>query len=306
MSQFRNCILRFLFLGLMQIVAGQQNIQLMVLGTAQDAGAPQLGCEQSCCNDREHPEPVSSLALYDSDNGKTVLFDASPDLPLQLKESNQEMGKPFSPLAAIYLTHAHMGHYSGLLYLGRESANTRDLPVFALSRMRRFLESNGPWSQLVQLENIALQTLQPGESTQPMPGLQVTPLIVPHRDEFSETAAFLIKGPKRTALYLPDIDKWHQWEIPLKDILREVDYAFLDATFYNEKELPGRDLSEIPHPTVQETMLLLKDLPAAQRSKVYFIHMNHTNPMLQEESEASREVKKQGFHIARTGLTLSL
>ena len=102
-----------------------------------------------------------------------------------------------------------MGHYAGLIHLGRESANTKKTPVYAMSRMAQFLRSNGPWSQLVDLENISIQARSKQyRQFLVSPRLTVTPLVVPHRDEFSETVGFLIEGQSKRALYIPDIDKW--------------------------------------------------------------------------------------------------
>jgi pyrroloquinoline quinone biosynthesis protein B len=171
--------------------------------------------------------------------------------------------------------------------------------------MRQFLRDNGPWSQLVELNNISLKILQDYQ-TVPLGRISVTPLMVPHRDEFSETVGFLILGPERTALFIPDIDKWELWIRDIVTELSRVDYALIDATFFDGDELPGRDLSEIPHPLVVETMALFDALPASEKDKVWFIHMNHTNPLLDPESPAFRQVIEQGYHVARTGDRLPL
>ena len=70
------------------------------------------------------------------------------------------------------------------------------------------------------------------------------PFLVPHRDEFSETVGFEIKGENKTAVFIPDIDKWSKWNSDLKELIKRVDYAFLDATFYKNGEIPSRDMSE--------------------------------------------------------------
>ena len=107
-------------------------------------------------------------------------------------------------------------------------------------------------------------------------------------------------------LFLPDIDKWSRWENDLAEILKEVDYAFIDATFFDESELNYRPIEEIPHPLVKETISLLQPLSKKLKNKVFFIHMNHTNPMLDRKSEATKWVLKQGFNIAREGQTFKL
>ena len=200
-----------------------------------------------------------------------------------------------------------MGHYSGLMHLGREALGAKGVGVAAMPRMASFLAQNGPWSQLVELENIEVHVLN---DDVPMPVLQgeatITPLRVPHRDEFSETVGYRIQGPKKSALFIPDIDKWTVWERSLVEELARVDLAFVDATFFDAAEVNHRDMSEIPHPFVVETMALLDGLSESEREKIYFIHMNHTNPLLDPESEASREVEARGYHVAREGMTFGL
>ena len=120
---------------------------------------------------------------------------------------------------------------------------------------------------------------------------------VPHRDELSDTVGFVVRGPRRSLLYVPDIDKWERWERSLEDEVAAVDVAFLDGTFAAADEVPGRSLSEIPHPLVSETIARLAAKPALGR-RVLFIHLNHTNPLLWD---ASRRRALSDFRVARDG-----
>ena len=167
--------------------------------------------------------------------------------------------------------------------------------------MQVFLENNGPWSQLVSNKNIVLETMQTNKLQQLNSQLSVLPFQVPHRDEFSETVGYQINGPEKNALFIPDIDKWEKWETSIIDAIQKVDYAFIDATFYSGKEIQARDISEIPHPFVIESMKLFKGLSSTEKAKIHFIHMNHTNPLLKPKSFESKKVEALGFNIARTG-----
>jgi pyrroloquinoline quinone biosynthesis protein B len=191
------------------------------------------------------------------------------------------------------------------MFLGHEAMGAKNIPVYAMPRMYEFLLSNGPWSQLVQYKNIDLVHLQ-NEKAQPLGKVNVTPFLVPHRDEYSETVGYRISGPNKTALFIPDINKWSAWKTNLADILKTVDYALIDATFYADGELPGRDMSKIPHPFVVESMKALEHLTKQQRNKIWFIHMNHTNPLLNIKSIESEMVQSKGFHIASEGVRLPL
>lgn len=282
---------------------------VIVLGTGQDAGVPQMGCDSPFCReawaDAKLRQMVSSIALVDPDTNERWIFDATPDLPRQFEMLKRATSDRTNRIDGIFLTHAHIGHYTGLMYLGRESMNTRGVRVYAMPRMKQMLEQNAPWSQLVGIGNIAIQPLADNAEIRLNRRLTVEPFIVPHRDEFSETVGFRIKSGSRTLVFVPDIDKWGKWPTPLADVVRSSDSLLLDGTFYADGEI-DRPMSEVPHPFVIETMKLLKDLPASERSKVWFIHFNHSNPLVQGRPAAIREVARRGFRVALTGTRIRL
>lgn len=303
----KNLILVFVSLWLVGAgtVAQNTNWQVIVLGMAQDAGYPQAGCKKSCCeaywqglNKRQN---ATCLGLLNTISKKAWLFEATPDIKNQL-HALDTLGYE---LSGIFLTHAHIGHYAGLIHLGREVMGTSDIPVYAMPKMKRFLENNGPWSQLVELNNISLKELKKESSISLGQDLKVTPFLVPHRDEYSETVGYNISTSKNSMLFIPDINKWETWNKNLADEIKNTDYALLDAAFFADGELPGRDMSKIPHPFTTETMELLKELPHEEKSKVHFIHFNHTNPALFESKE-SNQVLENGFNIVYEGMIFSL
>ena len=275
---------------------------VMVLGIAQDAGYPQMNCKKECCAAAwENPElqrNTSCLAIVDPISKEQWIIDATPNIKeqLQLLKSATETEK----VDGVLLTHAHMGHYTGLMHFGREVMGTNGIPVFAMPRMKTFLEENGPWSQLVELENIRLQKLKSDSTINLNENIKVKPFLVPHRDEFSETVGYEIMINNKSLIFIPDIDKWEKWETNITELIKKVDYAFLDATFYKNGELK-RDMSEIPHPFVKESMDLFSELSEKDKQKVHFIHFNHTNPLLQEGSTAQKEVFKKEFNLAKEG-----
>ncbi len=290
-------------------VGGDSEPYLYILGVTQDAGYPQTGCYAEHCmpgwQEASLRRSAVSLGLIDPAAQKKYLFEATPGFPGQLYELEMEAPSDRFELAGIFLTHAHIGHYTGLMFLGHEAMGASNIPVYAMPRMRRYLEENGPWSQLVSYENIVLKPLQNDEA-QVFGSLSVTPFLVPHRDEYSETVGYRIDGPNKSALFIPDINKWSEWQTNLAALIKTVDYALIDATFFSDGELPGRDMSKVPHPFVTESMALLGDLSLKERNKVWFIHMNHTNPLLNLQSEQSRSVQSKGFNIAVEGLRLIL
>ena len=278
---------------------------VIVLGIAQDGGAPQAGCMKNCCIDRwGDPEKrllVSSIGIVDPKSDSAWIIDVTPDFPDQLKQlTNNDPGK----FKGAFITHAHIGHYSGLIHFGREVMGYKNTPVYAMPKMTKFIKANGPWSQLVKLKNIKIKSLKDDKKIKLNKRISITPFLVPHRDEFSETVGFKVEGPSKSLIYIPDIDKWQKWDNDLIKIVEENDYSLIDGTFAEQDELPGRDMSKIPHPFIVETMDILK--PMKEKSKVYFIHLNHTNTALMPNSRINDELKTLGYKIASRGLKLKI
>jgi pyrroloquinoline quinone biosynthesis protein B len=192
------------------------------------------------------------------------------------------------------------------MHLGREVIGAREVPVYVMPRMHDFLSRNGPWDQLVHLKNIELRSIQNEVTVELNERIRITPFLVPHRDEYTETVGYRITGPQRSIIFIPDIDKWEKWDRRLEEVIAGVDAAYVDGTFYAEGEIPGRNMAEIPHPFIVETMQRLASLPAAEKSKIRFIHLNHTNPALRSESPAARAIKQAGFRIAVEGERVAL
>ena len=284
---------------------------IIVLGVAQDAGVPQAGSPSSAAwDDPAQRRLAACLGLVDPEAGLRWMIEATPDFKDQLHRLDLAFPVAESPgLAGILLTHAHMGHYTGLMHLGHEAMGARDVPVFAMPRMAEFLASNGPWDQLVRYRNIVLRPLADGESLTLSPRLTITPFRVPHREEYSEVVGYVIRGLRRGVLFIPDIDRWEAWDrqgTRIEEILATVDVAYLDGTFYDAGELPGRDLSTIPHPLIVDSMKRLAALPATERGKIRFLHLNHSNPALAPSSAARRAVEGAGFHVAEEGERIGL
>ena len=279
---------------------------VIVLGIAQDGGAPHAACDKVCCFDKwNNPNlhnKVSSIGIVDPISNEVWMVDASPDFAEQLHLLSNNNSRD---LKGIFLTHAHIGHYTGLMYLGREGLGGKNIMVYALKRMARFLTKNGPWDQLVKLNNISIQTISNKEFVKLSENIFVIPIRVPHRDEYSETVGYKIIGKSKKILFIPDIDKWDEWKKSIIEEVKLVDYAFIDGTFYNGSEL-NRDMREIPHPSIEETLQLFSNQPLAERNKIYFIHINHTNPILTNKNGIRDLVESLGFNIAERGLKFKL
>ena len=298
------------------VAAAPARPYLVLLGIAQDAGLPQLACTCTRCAaaraDPARRRHAASALLVDPGSGRRWLFDATPDLREQLELARGHLGPPAGapgrpPLFdGIFLTHAHVGHYAGLLHLGREAYASEETTVHASARLGAFLRANGPWSLLFEAGHLRHALLEPGRPLALAPGLELRALAVPHRGEFSDTLAFRIDGPARALLYLPDIDAWEGWAPGLEAALAGVDVALIDGTFFDAGELGGRSLEGIPHPSIASTLARLAPLPRAEREKVHFFHLNHSNPALERGSAARAAIEASGAHVAEEGQRFEL
>jgi len=288
----------------------------LVLGTAQDAGLPQIGGraapDEAARRDPALRRLVTSVMICDPATGGRWLLDASPDLAAQIdraagEPSTRETEGPRPPLVdGIFLTHAHIGHYLGLAQLGREAYGARGVPLHVSPRMAEFLRGNAPWDLLVRLGNVELVPFTAGEPVALTPTLSVTPVEVPHRGEYTDTFAFVVRGPGRALLYLPDIDKWERWDLPVEQWIAKVDVALLDGSFYGDGEIPGRAMSEIPHPFISESLARFAKLPESERRKVVFTHLNHTNPAALPATPERRAIEAAGMRVAAEGERIDL
>ncbi len=293
--------------------ASQCGVEFVILGIGQDGGAPQIGNPQDpAWSNTRLKLLAASGALIDHRNSDRYLFEATPDMreQMNLLDGISEGGNNPLGLSGVFLTHAHIGHYAGLMFVGHESIGAKGLKVFPLPRMKNYLETNGPWDQLVRYNNIDLIPLQPKTPLTFNNDISVTAYLVPHRDEYSETAGFVISGPSKRVLFLPDIDDWDRWEmeynIRIEDMIAKVDIAYLDATFFDNNELPGRDMSKIPHPRVADSITRFKNLPPVEQEKIRFFHINHTNKIRYPDSQVSQYVDDNGFKVAKRGERLCL
>jgi pyrroloquinoline quinone biosynthesis protein B len=292
----------------------ESDILVKVLGTAQDGGIPQIGCFcPNCLKARTDPRfsrLISSLGILDLKNNKAFIIDTTPDLRVQYDQIHERLGRKKAGKKnipdGVLLTHAHIGHYPGLIFYGFESLSTQNLPVYCSNKMGDFLSNNGPWDQLVRLNNISLKIIKPNEKFNLTENISLIPFNVPHRDEYSDTLGFKIIGPKKKLLYIPDIQSWDGWNRSIKEEVEQTDIAILDGTFFSSEELPGRDLSKIGHPFITTSLNILKDTVRSRRNKVFFTHLNHTNLALNPAGKERKVILEAGCGIASEGMEFFL
>ncbi|WP_042148615.1 MBL fold metallo-hydrolase [Paucisalibacillus sp. EB02] len=281
---------------------------LSIIGTAQDGGLPHPNCFCENCKcaikDPNFRRTASALAIVLPQEKEWHLIDATPDLKEQMGKVQLKYHLEGKIMRNIFLTHAHMGHLPGLLLLGKEGINSKHVPVFAGTKMKNLLVNNAPWSLLTKLSNILIKELKNNEPIHVDSLFTVTPILVPHRNEFSETFAFWINGPNKRVLYIPDIDQWEEWDLDIVEACKKADICLLDGTFHSPKDLSHikRDIGEIPHPLMTTTMEKLQHLTS--QTTIYFTHLNHSNPTIDPDGQERKELLKRGFFIAEDGLEI--
>jgi len=270
---------------------------LIVLGSAQDGGTPQLGSGAGV----GAPRLVSSVAVV-MDDGTTLLADVTPDVKEQVARLGQvdayQHRSSRNAVDHITLTHAHMGHYAGLVQFGREAHNARALPTWVTPSMASYLAANQPWAALSELGHLAITSgFGPFDLGS---GLRIRLIPVPHRAEFTDTVGISINDE---VLFVPDIDSWEAWPEAETELARHR-VCLLDATFASLDEIPGRNLTEIPHPLVTDTVERFGHLATDRR--LILTHINHSNPIGDTNSLAAAVVRDAGFEIAADKMTIPI
>ena len=280
---------------------------VMVLGSAQDGGLPQFGAHtdlDEAARTGAIPRRFSSSLAVVGDDGRVLLLDAGPDLKAneEVLATNQAMGRRVdpTPIDGVVITHAHIGHYAGLLHFGQEAHAADAMPCWVTAKMAQFLESEAPWRFAVEQGHLELRAHVPPTSFNPWEDLSVSLIPVPHRHEASDTVAISVNG---SVLYLPDIDAWDDWP-EAEEVIGAHSTAFLDGTFWSGAELPHRDMEAIKHPLVPDTLERFAHLVPGRRLLV--THLNHTNPICDPASSEHAAVLEAGFEVAIEGLTIRL
>lgn len=275
-------------------------IRVHVLGTAQDGGVPHPGCACPRCEGaRRQPKlrrRVACIAVEGA-TGSTFLVDATPDLREQVDALRAACPACDTFVDAIAISHAHIGHYLGLAFLGKEAMHAKRLPVYSTPKTAKFIQGNRPWAHLVERGEIDLKTLTPG-SPLSFDGAMIHAFLSPHRGEDTDTIGFEIHGPNKRLVYVSDADVL---PAAIVDRVRDADVALVDGTFYSRAELPHRDILEVKHPFVEESLKKL----AGARGQVYFTHLNHSNPLLDVDGPARKSLPK-GFAVAEEGMVFEL
>jgi pyrroloquinoline quinone biosynthesis protein B len=284
------------------------DVRFIMLGTAQDGGLPHVGCTcPTCTSAREGNIPrrfAPSAAIVDPETGRAWLIDASPDMPHQLEVVRDALGGARGsgiPLTGILITHVHMGHYWGLGHLGKEGMMPKGLAVIAPPGVARFLKATSPFKEMVEWGAIVVRSVLPGDTVRLADGLAVTPEGVPHREDFSDTVAWVVEGPRERLIYAPDMDHLDDGFV---DLVGTMDMAIVDGTFYYADEIPGA-MGTVPHPPVETSMVRFQRALEGG-TRIAFTHLNHTNPLCDPRSGEFKDLVSQGYGVVLDGFAVDI
>ncbi|MFW6074075.1 MAG: MBL fold metallo-hydrolase [Chloroflexota bacterium] len=285
--------------------------EIVLLGTAQDGGVPHAGCLCEHCRRARgtagYRRRPACLGLRSGD--EWAMIDATSAFAEQMlslweRRDSSELDSRgrFPAPDALVLSHAHSGHYVGLWQLDRSVLASNQVPVYVDGSMGAFLRSQQIWSVMEGEGFLSISPIEIGARFPILSEVQITPFEVPHRSEWPvKTLAYIIQGPRKRALYLPDIDGWEELSEPIENLTSGVDIAILDGCFWDAPPFPG-----VPHPPISDTMGRLQALVDSGSTEIVFTHLNHDNPAVDASSREAREINRRGFRVGFDGMSFSV
>jgi pyrroloquinoline quinone biosynthesis protein B len=306
-------------------------VKIRVLGSAAGGGFPQWNCNCRNCSGvrngtlRSLARTQSSIAVRGEDRRAWVLVNASPDILAQLKacpDLQPARGPRDTAIAGIVLVDGQIDHTTGLLML-RES--TRPLSVWCTDDACADLTRGNPiFGVLGHYCGIDRRTLTPDGrefTVDGVAGVGWRALAVPskpapyspHREAptAGDNVALVIRdaATQRAAVYAPGLGAMEEavWRA-----MQTAACVLVDGTFWTDDEMialglsrkRARDIGHLPQSGGEGMLEWLGQLPAATRR--ILIHVNNTNPILDEDSPQRAELVRRGIEVAWDGLEIEL
>ena len=272
--------------------------RIKLLGNAQDAGRPQIGCTQKCCTDARKNSRLSRMPVSLGLQGETYgLVEATKSIGDQLSLMGNAM------IDELWLTHAHLGHIEGLGQFGREALNSKNIKLRCSDSVVDYTMNHPIWKKLIERGNLTFAKFK---------SENIIPIEVPHRARDFDTHAILFKGQSNNIFFLPDHDTWEStldfvgYDNP-REWFSSLDASIilLDGTFWDSNELKGRIQADVPHPPVSETLDLIGRREDGD-PRIIFIHLNHTNPLHYPNSPEYQKLSDLGWEVGEEGTEFKL
>jgi pyrroloquinoline quinone biosynthesis protein B len=306
-------------------------MQVKILGSAAGGAFPQWNCACTNCRAvragtfRGKARTQTQVAIT-QDGRSWFLLGASPDLRAQIEatpELHPRDGLRQSPIAGVVLANADLDHILGLLLL-RE---LQPLRIHATASVRRILREDNSmfgmlhripdqaaWTDFESGKEFSLCDAQGGDS-----GLRcrawslsahypayVTAEPQSQLSRGEASLGFLVHSNSRSRLaYMPAVP---QLDDALLQQLDTCDVLLFDGTFWSDDELirvqgSGQTAQQMGHIPVEN---ILVELAGVRHPRKIFLHINNTNPMLDEASPQHRQVRSAGWEIAEDGWQFNL
>ena len=303
-------------------------MKVRVLGSGAGGGFPQWNCNCQNCHRLRNGEinavarTQSSIAVS-SDQNNWVLFNASPDIRAQIEACpglQPKTGTRDTGIKAIILIDSQIDHTTGLLIL-REGT---PLNIYCSEMVKQDLSSGFPiFKMLDDYCGVNHHPIALNGSSFEIPGIDdlrfwphslksKAPPYSPHRhdphdgDNIGVTIEQISTG--RKLYYSPGLG---QIEPHVHQAMQDADCVLVDGTFWREDEMQhagtghkkARDMGHLPQSGDNGMLKVLGDLPQTRR---ILIHINNTNPILDEDSEQRKSVESAGIEVSFDGMEIDL
>ena len=306
-------------------------MKIRVLGSAAGGGFPQWNCNCHNCSGvragtlRATPRTQSSIAVRGRDPASWALINASPDILAQLR-THPDLQPARAPrdtaIAGIVLVDGQIDHTTGLFML-RESTRplrvwctdeacadlTRGNPVFAVLGHycgidRRNMSADGREFSIEGVDGVSFRALAVAGKPAPYS---------PHREApvagDNVALEILDTATGRAVLYAPGLGAMQEavWEA-----MQAAACVLVDGTFWTDEEMitlglsrkRAREIGHLPQSGRGGMLEWLQKLPAGTRR--ILIHVNNTNPILDEDSPERAQLAREGIEVAWDGMELEL
>ncbi len=304
-------------------------MRIIVLGSGAGGGFPQWNCNCPNCAGlragtiKARPRTQSSLAV--SDGGVDwLLINASPDLRAQLEHCpllQPARAVRDTAIVAVLVVDAQIDHSTGLMTL-RE--HTKRLPVYCTPSVHSDLTTGYPllsvleyycgveWRPIDAIGGVPIEIPEiPGISLLPIPLPSEAPPYSPrrHRPAEDDTIGLVLidKASGRRCFYAPGLGEWNDRVLAEAE---RADCLLIDGTLWNDEELvdrgaaekTGRDMGHL----AQTGAGGILDRLAPLRGRKILIHINNTNPILDEDSPERARLDEIGIEVAYDGMEITL
>lgn len=306
-------------------------MRITVLGSAAGGGFPQWNCNCRNCAGvragtlRAKPRTQSSIFVQSDGGVDGILFNASPDVLQQIRANpvlQPARRVRDTAIAGVVLIDGQIDHATGLFML-RERGSA--LPLWCTDPVHDDLTHGNPVLRVLgHYCGVARERIVPDGSAFVVPGVEGIELRAfalaskaapysPHRDAPvpGDNIGVLLTDAAsgRSAFYAPGLG---EMTAALFDTMCGADAVLVDGTFWTDDEMArlglsaktARDIGHLPQSGAGGMIEWLDRLPA--RTRRLLIHVNNTNPILDDDSAERATLARHGIEVCEDGMTIDI